>query len=232
MLDNTSMIYSAIQRFISRRDDARTEYLKRMQEIESYKGSKGYTDEQQKAWKKRTTAVEEARQDCESSLSVAFSDMIKKNARRTVSAPTEEELRLLQTVSLMTKPSLATLDAVAHSMKSAVAMAALDDIAARTSDNGHPRTAYAAAAADEMSIDRGNDAIGTLRNKCNDILRSVSGANRIREAAAEHNKKRYGVEYNADEFEREKPYSGEMDFLTRELGITTEQAQLFQKAVN
>ena len=231
-MGNTTTIYNAVQRFISIRDQARADYEKRMTEIQRFKGSAGYDAEQKKTMTQRLATVEAARAECEKVLVPAFTSMMEKNNARTVAAPSEEEIRLLQAVSMMTKPSLATLDSVSRAMKSPLALAALDDIATRTNDKGHPVTAYAARAADELAIDKGDEAIKVLRNKCTDILRNVSGANHTRLASAQHNKKRYGVDYDADSFEREKPYTGESDFLQRELGTSADIVALFQNAVN
>lgn len=231
MVNNTTLVFNAIQKFIALREDARAVYLRRMKEIEEYVGSKGYDAEKRKAANDRAAAVEAARQECEGTLEPAFRDMYAKNNRRTVQPPTAEELRLLSAVQMMRNPSEATLDAVANSLTNVIALAALDDLAAHAAGKDHPVTSYAAKAANEISVDRGVEEIKALRYSCTAILQSPGG-NRIREMTAKFHKERYGADYDPDTFDREKPYNNETDFIMRELNLDSHAAALFSKAVN
>lgn len=240
-MTNTDYLYTAMRDFRNIQIQNRETYLKKKQNLDRYKGSAGYGDDLAKIRKERKDADAAASAACLEKVNTALKCMTEVNSKRGATAPTEEHLRLLTAASMMKKPDKLMLDSIANSLDgNAVALALLDDIAkAAWHDPEKVKTDpayrlesythnYRAMATKEISVPDAHAAIKELADRCGKIMRGT-GANHVREMAAERNKRMYGMEYDPDDLPQEAPYETERDFYNRELSVSYD---LFAAAVN
>lgn len=240
-MTNTDYLYTAMRDFRNIQIQNRETYLKKKQNLDRYKGSAGYGDDLAKIRKEREEANAAARAACKEKVDTALKCMVAVNSKRGATAPTEEHLRLLTAASMMKKPDKLMLDSIANSLDgNAIALAVLDDIAkAAWHDPEKVKTDpayrldsythnYKSMATKEMSVPDAQAAIKALAERCRKIMNGT-GANHIREFAAERNKRMYGTDYDPDDMPQEKPYETEKDFYDRELSVSYD---LFAAAVN
>ena len=233
-MTNTERLYTAIRDFTDKRRENRETYLRRKKSLEGYRGSAGYQKDLDAAMKIRKDADEVARKECQKIVDETIADMVRKNGSRTVTPPTEEQIRILTVAQMIRKPSKEALDMIANSLKdNALALAALNEYArdAWKDDKSvldRYVTNYEALATSELSAGYVNDTIRGLGHTCAEIMKG-SGANRVREMSAERNARIHGGSYDPDELPQEEQYTSERDFYKRETGVDY---ALFSKAVN
>lgn len=233
-MTNTDRLYVAIRDFTVARSTHRTEFLKKKNGLERYKGSVHYAEELQAARKAREDADAAARDICKKDVNEALQAMQKANSKRGLTAPTAEQVHILEVLTMMQKPPKSTLDAAANSMGgNALALAALSDIA-RKAYSDEPAaldrltTNYSSRATTELGVESTLQAIKELAKTCGEIMNS-SGANRKAVMGKEFNARAHGLEYDLDSLPQEKPYETEREFYNRELNVDYD---LFKAAVN
>lgn len=232
---NTSAIYEAMNNFRKAQIASRETYLQKKKNLERYKGSAGYDADLAKIRKERDDSNAAARAEAAPKVDAALKAMVEANEKRGAKAPTDEHIRLLNTVKMVPKPSKEMLDSVANSLGgNAMALAALDAIAKEAWKNdADPLKRYTgnyrAMATNEMAKETAAEAIKNLSSACRRIFEG-SGASRAREAAARLHGQQYGGTVDPDDFRQEPEYSSEQDFYSRELVWTN--YDLFAAAVN
>lgn len=230
---NSDQLYTAMRDFTNARREHRDEFLRKKKQCEQYEGSKGYDAEMKALREARTEKDNAARLVCKKAVDQAIQAMITANSMRRVTAPTDEQLRLLQAAQMLKKPSKTTLDAIANSLGgNALALAALTDIARSAwADDPEARFIpdYSIQAGRELTAQVTTDAIKSLSKRCAEIMNGT-GANRTREMGAEINKRIHGANYDPDDLPQEAPYMTEQQFYEREIpGVDF---SLFCDAVN
>ena len=244
-MDNAYYLYEAMNDFRKAQIANRGTYLQKKQQLDRYKGSVAYDDDLKKLREEREKANETASAICKEKIGPIFKAMFDANAKRRITAPSEEAIRILTAVSMMEKPSKSFMDCVANSLDgNPLCLAVLDDIARKawSDENGSDRWTYSYStgrAAQELDPGITAEAIKNLQKTCNEIL-SGSGANRIRAMNADLAKLRHGSQYDPDELPQEPEYASQQDFYDRELshvfskngGMTSIPYALFVEAVN
>ena len=233
-MTNTDRVYTAMRDFTDARRANRTEFLQKQKKLEQYKGSPYYSDELKAARKAREDADAAARDICKKAVNEALQDMQRVNSKRGVTAPTDEQVRILKVLRMMKKPSKSTLDAAANSMSgNALALAALSEIAHEAYANepaalDRLTTNYNSRATKELGAESALQAIKELAKTCGEIMNG-SGANRKAVMGKEFNARIHGLDYDPDSLPQEEPYKTERDFYNRELNVDYD---LFKAAVN
>ncbi len=225
-MTNTEYLYNAIKRFKEARAAAREAYMQTMKPYERAKGSPFYTEQQEKALKIRNDAVEAAKAECIKTVDDALSLMRRTSNNRPMTAPTEEQLRILQMLKMRKTVTPAELQTAANAMNgNGLALAVIQEIAREQNCVTHN---YTAMSTDGLPASAAETAIKTLQKACADILESsVTRATRI---ASEYHARNYGAKDAPDDLPQEKPYSSERDFYERAMPWTPYEA--FAKAVN
>ncbi len=222
-MTNTERLFIAMRDFTDKRRENREAYLRRKKSLEGYRGSAGYQKDLDAAMKIRKDADASARKECQRIVDEALADMAKKNASRTVEAPTEEQIRLLTVAGMIKKPSRDMLDTIANSLGgSPLALAALTSIAKEAWKDDTKGTSqfvpHYEAEAGEYTADSVKSIIRGLRDRCTRIMNG-SGASLVREEMAKVHQTRYGGSVDTDDLPQEKPYTSKSDFYSRELGM-------------
>ena len=230
-MSRTFDLYDAMNDFRKAQIANRESYLKKKKELDRYVGSVGYADDLQKIRDERNKANAAARAACKAKIDPIFNNMREANAKRGITAPSEEAIRILTAVKMLPKPSRTFADCVANSLGgNALALAVLDQIMRDAWKDDHVSVpSYSTGrAAKELDPQIVAEAINGLQRTCNDIL-DGTGANRIREMGADRNKRIHGGQYDPDELPQEPEYASEQDFYKRE---GSADYALFAAAVN
>lgn len=233
-MSRTFDLYDAMNDFRKAQIANRRTFLEKKKNLDRYSGSAGYADDLKKIQDEREKANAAARAACKAKIDPIFKAMHEANAKRGITAPSEEAIRILTAVKMLKKPSKTFLDCVANSLEgNSLALAVLDQIAHdawKDELNVANRVVnYSTGrAAKELDPQVVAEAINGLQRTCDGIL-SGSGANRIREMGADRNKRIHGGQYDPDELPQEPEYMTEQDFYKREGHVDF---SLFAAAVN
>lgn len=231
-MKNTYEIYDAMNAFREKQITSRGVFLQKKQNLERYKGSPAYAEDLKKIQDERDKANAEARAACKARIDPIFRAMYEANAKRRITAPTEEALRILTAVSMLEKPSKEFLDCVANSLDgNPLCLAVLDNVARKawkdTPERWTPNY-KSGRAAHELDPRTVAEAIHSLQHTCSEILNG-SGANRVREMSAIRNQNVHGAKFDPDDLPQEEAYKSELDFYGREFSVNYD---LFAAAVN
>ena len=234
-MDNAYYLYEAMNDFRKAQIANRTKYLERKKSLDRYSGSAGYADDLKKIQEERNQANAAARAACKAKIDPIFNSMRESNAKRRITAPSEEAVRILTVVKMLKKPSKVFMDSVANSLEgNALALAALDTIMHDAWKDEPDRLERVipnysdGRVAKELNPQVVAEAINDLQRTCNRILEG-SGANRIREMGADRSQRVHGGQYDPDELPQEPEYASEADFYKREGHVDF---SLFAAAVN
>lgn len=232
-MTNTDSLFHAMSDFRTAQRRNVERYLEQKKRLERYKGSAGYDKDLKKIQEELNQANASAGAICRGKIDTIFKCMLSANAKRGVTAPSDDMIRILTAARMIKKPTKTMLDSIAVSLNgNALALLALEDIEkeAWSDDPTHRCTSYSAQATGELSTPAAEKAITALQKRCYAILNGT-GANRARELYAEHSLKTGGIQYDPAELPREDDWTGERDFLRRELSMGYD-PDLFQSAVN
>lgn len=245
MSSNTNYLYEAMRKFQQARNAAQETYLQTMKHYESAKGTEYYDNQRDKAAKARNEAVEAARAACIQTVDNALSCMRSAIDRKGMTAPTDEQLRILQLLKMRDVREIAPaeLQAAAVSMNgNSAALAVVQAIAndkmeARAQDDkaGKPLQApyyapnFLALSTDGLPAAQATKALDSLQEICRNIIHG-NGASRAATLAAEYQQRRQGTAYNPDDLPRERDYESEREFYERYMIMTPFDA--FAKTVN
>ncbi len=233
-MSRTFDVYDAMCDFRKAQIASREIFLQKKKSLERYIGSPAYDEDLKKIREEREKANAAARAKCKARIEPIFQAMHEHNAKRRVSVPSDEDMRLLAAVKMLEKPGKILLDSVANTLNgNALSLAILDDIARSAWRNEKSLMErwtpnYSSRATNELTVPAAAEAINNLQRNCNSIL-SGSGANRVREMGADRNHRMYGGEYDPDELPQETEYTTEQDFYKREGSANY---ALFAAAVN
>lgn len=203
---STHRVYEAMRNFTDTRAAARGKYLDTMRTITDAKGSKYWTDKQSAAAKLRAETVAVDRKRCESVLQDAFAAMHERNHKRTMRAPTEEQLRLLQLLQMREHLTEDDLITAANALQgNGAALEVVQDIARK-----HEILRNFRDNADEFSIQQADEEIHKLAAGCERLLNSA--ARPVSVIAAEMASCHYGTEYNEDDLPQVPLFASESQF--------------------
>lgn len=239
-MSTTFGLYDTITKFQRQQQEAYVEYMEGMKAIEETKGSQYYTNRQKILMEKRRQAEDEARKEAKYWLPKYLEQMQASNNTRTMPAPTEEQLRILQAMKMRSDITEAELDQIANAMNgNALGLGIVHEFAREIyekrkangaglmTDNTHPKN-YAAMATGLPSIERMKDEIKHIGRVCSEIING-NGANRTRAMFADMNHQHYGSSNDHDMLPREKIADSERAFYSDISSIPFED---LQKCVN
>lgn len=210
-MTNTTRLYRAVADFVQARGEAREEYLLMGRRYASAKGSQMYVDEMSKARKKREKTVSDAQFIAQQEIRETLNAMAEKADKIKMKPPTEEQLRILQLLSMKEKLTTAELEGAANAMEgNATALSLVDELANKSGFVHVPYATRLSVTAYDPQTAR--QAIQRLGEACYSIIDNTTGANRTRLRLAEQHQKLYGGTVDPDEFPQEKGFEDETDF--------------------
>lgn len=210
-MSNTTRLYRAVAAFIQAREEAREEYLLMGRRYAAAKGSQMYVDEMSKARKKREETVSGAQVIARQEIRETINAMAEKADKIKMQPPTEEQLRILQLLSLKERPTTAELEGAANAMDgNAAALSLVDELAKKSGIVHVPFTSRLSVKAYDPLTAR--QAIQRLGNACYSIVDNTTGANSTALLCAENHQRLYGGSFDPDELPQEKAFEDESDF--------------------
>lgn len=159
--------------------NAREEYDKRLKFLQRYEGSKGYEEDLKSAREEFEGKLEGIRAAARGGFDLAFKGMEKNTAPAdTLDVPTEEMVRVLQTLDLRDTFTMNELERAARTCQdSETALRTLEGIARKKGvlpelgkdpRTGQPTQAYARRY--RSTADQARDVLGTLKDAANSLM--------------------------------------------------------------
>ena len=235
-MTKTEFLYRMFKKYRDGIKAIQAEYDNNVAGIERFKGSQGYEDKKAEYKQKQTDAVTALRKEVQPTFDSILSDMRNTVNSRKMGVPSEEELRLLQTLKMREKVSRDELIQAAQTLgNTAVSLAVLDEIAAK---NGFPSLSQYYQAP-SMGTDKAGVYLDKIRTDIIGIL-SIEKPNHTAEYFAQRHAAQYGtndsdivpdmsalkkVQYDFD-------VESEDDLLNHLISTDKHERILFCKAVN
>ena len=114
MIANTDLFFEKALAFQNERARLRETYEKAMTNLERFQGSEGYTEEVEKLKRQYADALDNLQAKYRPEFKTVLDGMEDAIGRRPAKAPTDEQLRLLNALSLKKQVSRQELEAVAN----------------------------------------------------------------------------------------------------------------------
>ena len=210
-MSNTTSLYRTVAAFMQARSEANEEYQLMTRRYASAKGSQMYTDEMDKARKKRDKTISDAQLVAKQEIRETLKAMAEKADQIKMQPPTEEQLRILQLLKMKEKLTEAEWSGAANAMDgNAAALALLDEMATKSGVVHVPfvRT----LAVKSYSPDTARQTIKELGEACFEIVNNTSGASKPALLANQWHKHSFGGAFDPFELPQEKPFEDESDF--------------------
>lgn len=183
---HTDEFYNLAAEYQRKRADIVSEYEKRLENLEATKGSQYYIDEKGKAEAKRDKELAALKAEYEKQFDTVLKAMQESNTGRTMTPPTDEELRLVTALKMRDSLTEQELVLAANKLKDNPAcLSILQEIAHK---QGILRNFTSAK---EMSIADTEKAIKALAAATFDFM--AYDTSRAARLAAEYHNRKYGT---------------------------------------
>ena len=116
-MTNSELFYRKSLDFQNRRKAIVDEYEKRIADLQDMKGSKYFTTETEKAVAKRDAELATLKEEYRGNLRTIFDAMSKSNRRRSVKAPTQDELNIVSALKMRDSISPEEFETIANSLR-------------------------------------------------------------------------------------------------------------------
>lgn len=135
--NRTEHYFNACRDYRAALRDIWAQHDKAMERIEAYKGSTGYDKEAAEIDKQRREATEALQSEYSNRFNNILEGMRQSATSRPMTAPTQEQLALLQALKMREKVTKDELEQAARTLKdSPVSLSVLDEIAAKNDIHG------------------------------------------------------------------------------------------------
>lgn len=224
MITNTDLLYAKMKEFQDKRVGITEAYDKSVKSLERFKGSQGYEEDLKKLKEKHEADLKGLRDDYRPSINTVLSGMMEAVGRRSISAPTEDQINLLNVLKMKKRVTLEELSRTAEAVKdNPIAIAVVSEIA---KDHGIMRSFYDLCP--EMSSQRASDIVTGLMNGLEDYLKfDTKRAARI---VAAHNERAYGV--TDVQLPKRNLFNSKEEFYREEIGLEGETFKKFSEIVD
>ncbi len=210
-MSRTKELFEAIDAYMQTRSDAREEYFLMGRRYEKAKGSPFYDEQMTAAKEKRAQTMEAAQAAARAKVREILSEMYETAGKITMRAPTPEMLNVLTVLKLKEHPTLNDLNEAANALKdSGVCLSILDEIALK--NKIYTGKKYASMATEGISMEQAREAIRSVAENCESIIKNTHGGNTIRTELAEQHARRYGGTVNYSDIQPEARFQGVEDF--------------------
>ena len=210
-MSRTKELFEAVDAYMQTRSDARERYFLTGRRYEKAKGSPFYEEQMTAAKEKRAQTMEAAQAAASAKVREIISEMYEQAGKITMRAPTPEMLNILQTLKLKEHPTLNDLNEAANALKdSGVCLSILDEIALK--NKIYTWKKYASMATEGISMEQAREAIRSVAENCESIIKNTHGGNTIRTELAEQHARLYGGTVNYADIPPERCFEGVADF--------------------
>lgn len=224
MISNTELLYVKAKQFQDKRVKIVEDYEKAFQALERFKGSQGYEDDVKSLQEKRDGELTALIKEYRPGFHTVFGGMMDAIGRRTVSAPTTDQVNLLNILKLKKKVTLEECQRIAESVKdNPIAVSVVTEIA-----HDHGILQGFDHLCPEMSSQRASKIVTELKNTVEDFLQyDTTRASRL---AKQYYEDRYG---SADrQLTKRRLFTDKEDFYREEVGLDRESFKQFSKIVD
>lgn len=183
-MDNTKKLYKALKRFQDERTKLTAAHDATVQYLERFKGSEGYDVEMREEENKFAEKLKALRDQVRPEVTEVMSSMVDAVGRRSVPAPTAEEINLLNLLKMKNKPSLEEIERVAQAVRNnPVCLSIVSEVA---KENGYPRSFEHLCP--EMSNRTALEIIQGMRDSLEDYLQhdTTPASRRVAQYHSEH----------------------------------------------
>ena len=171
------MFYRNLQKFHDERKAILAKHEKAVNNLEGYKGSKGYEEDVKAVDQERDEALSELRRTYSPKFNVAINAMREQIGKRSVKAPTNEQVNVLNMRRLKKKPTQEECDRVAQAVSdNPMALSIVTEIAREA---GYMGVNYASLCPEISSQDALEGVDSIQKNLADFMTTDASRASRI-----------------------------------------------------
>lgn len=215
-MNNSNRFFGLAQSYQDKRHEALQAYRNRMQDIASTKGSKFYDKEATLARDTLENSLKTLREDAYPRLMNVIDDMAMSNHDRPMTAPTDEQARIISMLKMKETVTRDDLTAAARACKDCpVALSILDELAQQKEILGFAAIAHAGAGA-VLSVSAVSSMLSTLREGTKDFLDSASP--RGARLSYEYTARNYGAVTDVLDLPEREPFRDDLS-MYRTMGM-------------
>jgi hypothetical protein len=227
MITNTELYYIKMKEFQDSREELTEEHEKNVkslkQSLARYKGSKGYEEDLAKENKRYETELQTLRDEYRPVLHTVFGGMMDAIGKRSIAAPTNEQVNLLNVLKMKRKVTLEECQRTAAAVKdNPIAVSIVSEIA-----QDHGIGCSFNDLCPEMTSQRAYEIVTNMKDSLEDFLMyDTTKASRL---AKEYHDIRYGA--TDGQLVKRRLFTDQDDFY-REEGFDPETLKQFQDIVD
>lgn len=186
MITNTDLFYTKAKQFQDRRTEIVEEYENKARMLEKFKGSAGYDMEMQELTKAKNGKIKAIQEEYRPIFQAIFSGMMDAIGRRSMKAPTNEQVNLLNMLKMKRRVTAEEVERVAAAVKdNPIAISVLQDIAV-----DHNLPGSLAGISDEMTSEKAATVVSEMLSGMEDYL--MYDTTRASRMAKEYHEAHYG----------------------------------------
>ena len=224
MISNTDLLFTKAKEFQDKRLELCGEYELALQKLERFKGSEGYREERKKLTDKYESDISALIDEYRSGFRVIVGGMMDAIGRRSISAPTNEQINLLSVLKMKKKVTLEECERVAEAVKdNPIAVGVLSEIA---HDHGILRSFDDLCP--EMSSQKASDVLESMKNGIDDFL--SYDTTRSSRLAKRYHERHYGV--FTRELTKRTPFTDKESCFSELAGMDVEMLRRFSEIVD
>ena len=187
MIKNTDLLYKNIQKFHDERKVILEKYDRAVNNLKAFEGSKGFEDEMESVKQDRDEALLELRRTYSPKFKVIIDGMRKQIGKRSVKAPTNEQVNILNMLKLKKKPTQEECDRVAQAVSdNPMALSIVTEIAREAGYLGN----YASLCP-EISSQDALEGVDSIQKNLADFM--TTDASRVSRITSRYNEDHYGT---------------------------------------
>lgn len=223
MIKNTELYYTKMKEFQDKRSELTEEHDKKVKSFERFKGSKGYDEDLKQENERFEADLKSLRDEYRSAIYTVFGGMIDAIGKRSISAPTNDQVNLLNVLRMKKKVTLEECQRTAEAVKdNPIAVSVVTEIAhdhgiMRNFDNLCP----------EMSSQRAANIVNGMKDGLEDYL--MYDTTRASRAAKRYHEEHYGSAEIG--LVKRTLFTDQADFYDRE-GLNSDTFKMFSEIVD
>lgn len=223
MITNTELYYAKMKEFQDKRAELTEAHDKKVKSLERFKGSKGYEEDLKKENERFEAELTALRDEYRPGLLTVIGGMMDAIGRRSVSAPTNDQVNLLNVLKMKKRVTLEECQRTAEAVKdNPIAVSVVTEIA-----HDHGIMQSFDYLCPEMSSQKASDIVTGLKNGMEDFLQyDTTRASRI---AKKYHEEHYGAVEGG--LTKRKLFTDQADFY-REEGFDPETLRQFSEIVD
>lgn len=223
MITNTELYYAKMKEFQDKRAELTEAHDKKVKSLERFKGSKGYEEDLKKENDRFEAEMTALRDEYRPGLLTVIGGMMDAIGKRSVSAPTNDQVNLLNVLKMKKKVTLEECQRTAEAVKdNPIAVSVVTEIA-----HDHGIMHSFDHLCPEMSSQKASDIVTGLKNGMEDFLQyDTTRASRI---AKKYHEEHYGAVEGG--LTKRKLFTDQADFY-REEGFDPETLRQFSEIVD